>query len=91
MLIDIITVSESSVTLKDVIDILPTEKSFAQNIIDRLSIAGKVPMTRSSVVLRRSTSKPVAEIKKVKAVKIKIQNQDRHINGKFGNTILEIK
>ena len=62
MLIVIITVSDSSLSFNAVIDIVPAEKSFAQNISDRSSIAGMDPMDTSCVVVLRSASKPIVEI-----------------------------
>ena len=62
MLIVIIKVPETSLSFKAVFDIVPTEKSFAQNIIDRLSIADKDPNDTSCGVVFRSTSKPFVEI-----------------------------
>ena len=55
----IMSAPDSFFSLKDVIDIVPTENSLAQNTIDMLSAAGIDPKDTSSEVVLKSASKPI--------------------------------
>ena len=82
MLIVIDTASDSSLSFNDVIDIVPAENSFAQNISDRFSMAGMDPMDTSCVVALRSTSKPIVEFLdlNVKYNQKLVQSQTKPLN-----------
>ena len=66
MFMVITSAPDSFFSFKDVIDIVPTENSLAQNTIDRFSTAGIDPKNTSREVALKRASNPIKEILKGK-------------------------